>query len=114
MRCGHQGTAQGNLTVQLRNPRTVGTCPRCGGEARLTPGGWVCTAGAAPPAPPRRPDGRGAGLDGPACAERADLGQTPDGLRVRMCIRCGRITARLDTDGVGWCGGNIPDEVSPC
>jgi hypothetical protein len=96
-------------TVQLRNPRTVGACPSCGGEARLTHGGWTCSADEPRPAEPRRPAGHGAGLDGPVCPERAQPQFPDDGdFRIRMCVRCGRITARLDADGVGWCGGDLP------
>lgn len=43
-----------------------------------------------------------------ACPERADLEQgTPPGLRPsqQCCIRCCRVTARRDADGMPWCGG---------
>lgn len=101
-------------TTWLRNPRTVGTCAHCGGEARLTPGGWQCAAGQEPPVEPKRPPGHGTGLDGPACPERVQPQfPTCDGpVRTRMCVRCGRITARLDGDGVGWCGGDMPARVA--
>ncbi len=61
--------------------------------------------------PTRRPPGRGRGLDGPPCPERNDLDQ---GYHLRppaqaMCVRCGRVTARRDTDGLAWCGGQLPD-----
>lgn len=65
---------------------------------------------------PRRPAGHGTGLEGPVCPQRSQLAQFPtrDGpVRYRMCIRCGRVTALLDTDGVGWCGGEMPDEYLP-
>jgi hypothetical protein len=63
-------------------------------------------------APPsgRRPEGRGRGLDGPACPERAELPQSaPTGGPPyhRMCIRCGRVTARSDVELVAWCGGEF-------
>lgn len=101
-------------TVQLRNPRTVLTCPRRSGEARLTPGGLVCTAGQPVPAEPLRPAGHGTGLDGPVCPERVrpQFPDTDGPIRTRCCIRCGRITARLDRDGVGWCGG-VLDGAKP-
>jgi hypothetical protein len=57
----------------------------------------------------QRPAGRGRGLDGPACPERLHLDQSCVlGPRQSMCIRCGRVTARKDTDGKPWCGGDIP------
>ncbi len=61
---------------------------------------------------PRRPAGHGAGLEGPVCPQRAQPQfPTVDGpVRYRMCIRCGRVTARVDADGVGWCGGEFPAE----
>jgi len=60
----------------------------------------------------RRPPGRGQGLNGSECSERRLLVQfQPDGApRVRMCMRCGRITARDDGDGTPWCGGLLPVE----
>lgn len=93
-------------TVQLRNPRTVGACPH-GSESRLSAGGWICVHDQPEQPEPLRPAGHGTGLDGPACPERIRP-QFPDAdgpFRTRCCIRCGRITARLDLDGVGWCGG---------
>lgn len=101
-------------TVWLRNPRTVGPCDCGRRDARLTPGGWTCGAGTEP-SEPVRPAGHGAGLDGPTCPERGQP-QFPDTkrtYRTRMCIRCGRITALLDADGVGWCGGELPAEYLP-
>lgn len=97
-------------TVPLRNPRTVLTCPRCAGEAVLTAGGLKCTEGRPAPVEPLRPAGHGAGLDGPVCSQRAGRDQTPDGQRVRGCVRCGRITVRLDADGAAWCGGVLDGE----
>lgn len=95
-------------TIPLRNPRTIGRCRGCGGEARLTPGGWACSASQAIPTEPLRPAGHGHGLDGPTCPERARPQFPDDGdYRVRMCVRCGRITSRLDLDGVAWCGGTL-------
>lgn len=45
----------------------------------------------------------------PACPERALQEQCPaKGLRARTCVRCGRITVRLDGDAVAWCGGILP------
>lgn len=60
----------------------------------------------------RRPAGRGQGLTGSECPERRLLAQIqPEGPpRVRMCVRCGRITARDDGDGMPWCGGLLPVE----
>jgi hypothetical protein len=94
-------------TVPLRNERTVLGCPHCGGnDGALTPGGIACIAGRGIPAEPLRPHGHGLGLDGPTCPERvrAQFPHTGD-YRTRLCVRCGRITARLDRDGAGWCGG---------
>ncbi len=54
----------------------------------------------------RRPAGRGQGLSGPECPERRFLEQGAGGVpRWRMCVRCGRITERVDGDGMAWCGG---------
>ncbi|MGI5245074.1 hypothetical protein [Dactylosporangium sp. CA-139066] len=94
-------------TVQLRNPRTIGRCPH-GSESRLTAGGPVCAHNPPPEVQPLRPAGHGHGLDGPVCSERSRP-QCPDqgDYRVRMCVRCGRITARIDTDGAAWCGGTL-------
>lgn len=53
----------------------------------------------------------GSGLSGPPCPERQYLDQRPPaGMppRVRMCSRCGRITARTQPDGRAWCGGQLP------
>lgn len=86
--------------------------------------GWRC-AGCAPgpdpeplvaTGPARRPPGHGRGLDGPPCPERAVGVQVPvvDGpVRQRMCICCGRVTARLDGDGLAWCGGTMPERYQP-
>jgi hypothetical protein len=51
------------------------------------------------------------GLDGLACQERARLPQDdPRGPRQRACCRCGRVTARIDGEGLAWCGGEFaPD-----
>lgn len=59
---------------------------------------------------PRRPPGRGKGLDGPACEERLtlDQGYTVHPPSQAMCVRCGRVTHRRDTDGLAWCGGDPP------
>lgn len=55
-----------------------------------------------------RPPGRGSGLDGPVCLERQDLeqGNPPGLIGQKLCVRCGRVTARVDDDGVAWCGGS--------
>ncbi len=101
-------------TVWLRNDRTVGRCICGRRDARLTPGGWICGAGTEP-AKSLRAAGHGTGLDGPACLER-NQPQFPDieeAFRTRTCIRCGRITSRLDTDGAGWCGGDMPAQYLP-
>ncbi len=59
----------------------------------------------------RRPAGRGQGLTGSECPERRLLVQLQEGSpRVRMCIRCGRVTARDDGDDLPWCGGLLPVE----
>lgn len=64
--------------------------------------------GAVAPDAVRRPAVRGQGLTGPECAERRLLLQHPPGggpPYSRMCVRCGRITARADGDEMPWCGG---------
>jgi len=46
---------------------------------------------------------------GAACPERAGLDQsTPWGLppSQKMCVRCGRVTARRDAASLPWCGGD--------
>lgn len=101
-------------TVPLRNPRTVLRCPTCGGEGALTPGGIICTADRPIPAEPLRPAGHGQGLEAPPCAERARPQFPIEGdYRVRGCVRCGRITARLDRDGAAWCGGVLTGVAGP-
>ena len=58
----------------------------------------------------RRPAGRGDGLRGAQCPERDRLIQVaPAGGPPfqRMCIRCGRVTARSDGDTMPWCGGGL-------
>lgn len=45
------------------------------------------------------------------CRERFALDQsTPAGMRPcqACCVRCGRVTARRDAEGLPWCGGNPP------
>jgi len=62
----------------------------------------------------RRPPGRGYGLQGPACHERAQLDQG-GGLQPpqqAMCFRCGRVTARRDTDGMPCCGGAFTPQTA--
>lgn len=61
---------------------------------------------------PDRPPGRGHGLEGPPCRERADLDQGYNLLPSRhaLCVRCGRVTARRDTDTMPWCGGSAVAE----
>lgn len=57
----------------------------------------------------RRPRGRGRGTEWPACAERLVLGQIPSPWAPPFtsgCVRCGRLTYRVDLDGLGWCGGD--------
>jgi hypothetical protein len=51
----------------------------------------------------RRPAGRGRGLEGAPCPEHDPRRRGP--LRYRMCILCGRVTNRADTDTKPWCGG---------
>jgi hypothetical protein len=60
-----------------------------------------------------RPPGRGRGLDGPACPEREhlDQGYNPPP-RQAMCVRCGRVTSRRDTDSLPWCGGTDNEGAS--
>lgn len=81
-----------------------------------------------PPTAPtgnRRPNGKAGGLGkpgdkksdgwaGPECVERSSLPQsTPAGSRPcqRMCVWCGRVTARRDFDGMPWCGGHWVGDV---
>jgi hypothetical protein len=62
----------------------------------------------------RRGDLRREPVDLPACPEHArQVQRPPDRPRVRMCVRCGRVTARLDGDGVAWCGGLMPAAPAP-
>lgn len=44
----------------------------------------------------------------PPCPERVDDPYVA-GSRWRCCVLCGRITPRLDGDGMAWCGGVLPD-----
>lgn len=64
------------------------------------------------PAPYLRPAGGTRIPDGGLpCRERFALDQnTPAGMRPcqACCIRCGRVTARRDPDGMPWCGGELP------
>jgi hypothetical protein len=58
----------------------------------------------------RRPAGRGDGLRGSPCPERAHLTQVPDPWAAPFtatCVLCTRITYRVDLDARGWCGGEI-------
>jgi len=58
--------------------------------------------------------GHGASKGNP-CPERAGLDQsTPAGMRPaqKCCIRCGRVTARRDSEGLPWCGG-LPIQAAP-
>jgi hypothetical protein len=58
-----------------------------------------------PPAGTRRADGM------PPCRERYALNQsTPAGMLPcqKLCILCGRVTARRDHDDMPWCGGELP------
>ncbi len=53
-----------------------------------------------------------------ACPERELLDQhTPPGIVTaqQCCIRCSRVTARRDTDGEPWCGGEpvVPGDPAP-
>lgn len=46
------------------------------------------------------------------CPEREGLDHdTPAGMRPsqKMCIRCGRVTARRGQNGYAWCGGQLPE-----
>ncbi len=59
-----------------------------------------------------RPRARGRGIEGPACPERKVMTQAAVGREPPFqtgCHRCGRVTYRRDLDGVGWCGGYIPE-----
>ena len=63
-----------------------------------------------PPTGTRRAEGI------PPCKERYALDQhTPDGITPRgaCCIRCGRVTARRDPDGMPSCGGTPPTIGAP-
>ena len=54
---------------------------------------------------PSIPDG------GLPCKERFALSQsTPPGLLPcqKLCVRCGRVTARRDQQNMPWCGGSLP------
>lgn len=54
---------------------------------------------------------RGRGVDGPECPERPGLDQRSPagGLPCSaMCIQCGRVTARRNSAGRGWCAGEPP------
>lgn len=57
---------------------------------------------------PLRPPARhGKGLEGPPCPQRVEDPDFPRA-RWRMCFLCGRVTRRLDDDGLPWCGGQLP------
>jgi hypothetical protein len=85
-----------------------------GTEAAVAAGAAM---GAMPPPKPaelvaehgfRRPAGRGEGLRGPVCVERLHLAQASDPWGPPfpvLCVRCSRITNRVDLDAMGWCGG---------
>ena len=106
--------------------------PRCTGCARLHRGvpdapvrstkpRYIGIPGPPPPGahpPTMRPPGRGHGLDGPPCPDRRYMPQTTDTPMTAMCIHCGRLTARRDTDNAAWCGGLLPGETAlpytPC
>lgn len=63
-----------------------------------------------------RPPGRGQGLAGPPCPQRQHAPQAAPGggpPYQRMCILCGRVTARSDTDLMPWCGGVLDYVHSP-
>lgn len=57
---------------------------------------------------PLRPPGHGEGLNGPACPRRYNDPDVPRA-RWRMCVRCSRVTRRLDRDGLAWCGGELSE-----
>lgn len=63
-------------------------------------------------APYMRPaDGTRRAEGTPQCRERYALNQaTPAGMTPssKLCLRCGRVTARRDADGWPWCGGELP------
>lgn len=100
-------------TIQLRNERNVGVCAH-GLAGRLTPGGWRCAHDEPDPAEPLRTASHGQGLDAPPCPERARPQYPIEGdYRTRMCVRCGRITSRLDRDGAAWCGGVLTGAAGP-
>lgn len=63
-----------------------------------------------------------AGQASPPCPQRADLDQdTPAGMRPcqKLCVACGRVTARRAVNGNPWCGGEpltpeqLPADISP-
>ena len=72
----------------------------------------MMAAAVEPPAPYMRPPaGNRLAAGIPPCRERYALNQhTPAGMTPsqKCCIRCGRVTARRDCDGMPWCGGNPP------
>lgn len=49
----------------------------------------------------------GQGLSGPPCQSRGllDRDNPPDLIVQKMCVYCGRVTARVGDDGLPWCGG---------
>lgn len=54
-----------------------------------------------------------AGLSGAPCPERHTMAQgNPVGRppRQAMCRYCGRVTSRVDTEGMAWCGGKVRNE----
>lgn len=57
------------------------------------------------PAAPARPTVRIHG--GPGCPQRQELRQSGTAF-VKLCVVCGKITPRVDTDGMPWCGGQWP------
>ena len=74
-------------------------------------------AAAAPDRPPYARAVRGTNIPdgGLPCRERYALNQsTPAGMLPcqRLCIRCGRVTARRDQNGMPWCGGELPTAQS--
>jgi hypothetical protein len=58
----------------------------------------------------RRPTGRSDGVRGPACPQRPFLSQVPQPWAppfTVLCVRCSRLTNRVDLDGMAWCGGDV-------
>ncbi len=56
----------------------------------------------------RRPPRRTSGLRDAPCRQWRREPAPPGGPYHRMCVVCGRVTVRVDGDGLPWCGGGKP------